>query len=206
MSEQSLNPYASPQVERHDADLDGQTVLRARFFVDERFRQRMAYDLIMPGALLLTSSILVLGACMLLAAVVAPIDFNTKRQPNRHLLGAGLVGFPIGAAAAVAYHIAAHQWLKRQTLRRLDEHPVLRAGGDWVLEADAVELRIQTTAGVARFPLQEVWWHPTRGTFILLQAPGPIPIGVPKNAELDPPLAEEFRRLLKARVKRVPFT
>jgi len=203
---EAINPYAPPQTERHDASLDDETILRARFAVDDRFQRQIAYDLIMPGALLLTSSILVLGVCMLLGAVLTPIDLKTKRQPNRYLLGAGLIGFPVGSCAAIAYHIAVHKWLKRRNLQRLKDHPVLQATGEWVLEANAAELFIQTSAGLARFPLGEIWWHPPRSEFVLMQVPGPIPIGIPKKSELDPPLTEEFARLLRKRVRRVPFT
>ena len=206
MTEESLNPYAPPQVDRQDSALDENVVLKAQFTIDDRFQRKIAYDLIMPGALLLTSSIFVLGLCMALGAILSPIDLKVRRQPNRYLLGAGLVGFPVGAITAVGYHIFAHQWLKKQNLRRLREHRVLQAAGHWTVEADVKELRVHTSAGIARFPLSEIWWHPPRGELVLLQLPGPIPLGIPKKCELEPPMPEEFSRLLKLRVRRVPFT
>ncbi len=202
----SPNPYAPPQVERLDAEVDSEVVLRARFLVDERWQRKISYDLIMPGALLLTSSILVLGLCMLLGALLTPVELGTRRQPSRYLLGAALVGFPVGACAAIAYHVVIHQWLKRKNLERLRSHPALQALGEWVLEVDAEEFRVHTSQGVARWPVKDVWWHPARGMLVLVQVPGPIPIGVPRKCEVDPPRPGDFARLLRQRVQRVPFT
>ncbi len=209
MTDQSLNPYAPPQVARQNEPVDEGAILQARFHVDERFQRRIAYDLIMPGAVLLTSSILVVLACMVIGAVYA-LSTQTMSikglSPRNVLVMGAAAGFFIGSPAAIVYHIVAHQWLQRRHLRRLREHPVLQATGEWVLEVDLAELRIHTAGGIARFPLADIWWHPPRGTFVLLQAPGSIPIGLPKKCDIEPSLPEEFARLLKKRVRRVPFT
>ena len=204
--EANLNPYATPATDSLAFDDHEAEVLQARFFVTPVWRQQIAYDFLMPGALLLFSSMLVLFAGLGLGALLGPVvisEIAPLGTMHAVRMGAVLIGFPLGAVGAVLFHIFSHQWLKRQNLRRLQQHPTLGADGEWLLEIDLNELRIKTDGGISQWPLTEVWWHFPHAELLLLQLPNKIAVGIPTDAELTPPRPERFKKLVRGRVRRM---
>lgn len=195
-----LNPYAPP-AEGAATSLEEPDQLEARFFVTRIWREKIAYDFLMPGAVMLTSSIFVLLAGMGIGLLLGPWFFTG----NRATLEGLLIGFPLGAIGSIVFHLGMHYRLKQQNLRRLEHHPTLGADGEWLLAIDHEQLRIKSPGGISSWRLDDVWWHITHGELVLLQLPDKLVVGIPPDAELQPPLPSSFRKYVKSRVRRIPF-
>lgn len=193
---QSINPYVSPRDAAEDAEqLPPERTVVARFAVGPAWRKEAARAYRLNHVWQLTASLIPVLACMGLG-IVLPGDIWDR-------VSRLWIGFGVGAVASVAVHVWRERAIFAGNRRRLAEHPVLGADGDWRLELDPAALRIATARGQYAAPLEDVRRFQLSGRPLVLWLPGDMPIILLREADYGDETYATVEQAVQARVKSI---
>lgn len=190
------NPYASPRdTAADDEQLAPHRTVTARFAVGPAWRKEAARAYRLNHVWQLTASLIPVLACMGLG-IALPGDIWDR-------VARLWIGFGVGAVASVAVHVWRERAIFAGNRRRLAEHPVLGADGDWRLEIDPQTLRIATVRGQYEAPLANLRRFQLSGRPLVLWLPGEMPIVLPREADYGDETSATAERAVQARVKSI---
>lgn len=188
MTNETLNPYASPAVPTEPGPEYEHRTLCASIEVDDELQRDAARGYRIRHALILASTLLTIPLLSL------PLLFFTDW---RYAIAAGFIA---GAPMSIVLHIALDWSIFFHNLRQLRNHPVLGGVGTWRIQIDEERIIVATSRGQQEWQLTGVRRIDFGGRPMVLWLERDLAIALPKHGDY---FEDDYAAVCKTLYRRV---